>query len=84
MAWFRSSTSAPHIPAASSSPEVPHQGRLRVGAFNLIDVVCVRGGSWKAVCECGDAPEVFAQQQDAWLWINDHRCPVIEPDARAV
>ena len=51
---------------------------MPLAAFNLIDVHYLRGGLWKAVCECGDAPRPFEQERAAWAWIADHRCPVLE------
>lgn len=72
-----------HISAASSIPEQrdgdrpPH--RPRPEALNLIDVIDVRGRLWRAVCECGEAPDLFTEEPAAWAWVTNHRCPVLEP-----
>ena len=87
MPWRRSSTRARvRIPAQSVSPEQLEEDRVagwsRAEAFNLIDVHYLKSGLWKAVCECGDAPHVFAEERAAWRWITDHTCPVLEPESR--
>ena len=89
MAWRRPSTSARvRIPAQSVSPEQLDEDRVpgwsRAEAFNLIDVFYLKGGLWKAVCECGEAPHVFAEERPAWRWITDHKCPVLDSDSRPV
>jgi hypothetical protein len=88
MLWIKSGTRAPLIPTASVSPEQSKEdcapGRLSAEAFNLIDVWYLKGGLWKAVCECGEAPHVFAQERAAWQWITAHKCPVLESDSRPV
>ena len=87
MLWIRPSARPEvRVPAQSVSPEQPAddhlRGRLRQEAFQLIDVILRRDGRWKALCECGEAPQHFAEERAAWRWITDHRCPVLDADAR--
>ena len=45
---------------------------------NLIDVLYVKGGRWRATCECGATPELFNEQRAAWEWVVAHECPSLE------
>ena len=87
MSWIRASLRADvRIPAQSVSPEqlVEASGAagVRPEAFNLIDVVRLKGGWWKALCECGEGPAAFEEERAAWRWITDHRCPILDADSR--
>ena len=77
MLWNRAKVRRVHIPAQSTSPDA----LLGVRRANLIDVRAMRHGRWRAICECGDNPETFADEFAAWHWIIEHRCPVLDVGA---
>ena len=84
MSWIRPTASTEvRIPAQSVSPEQSADPGARPEAFNLLDVVRLKGGWWKALCECGDGPEVYEEERAAWRWITDHRCPILDADSRS-
>jgi hypothetical protein len=82
MRWTRDSLEVGRIPAASVSPEessgVDPAGGTRKTRFPLIDVHPLKGGLWKASCECGGWPEPFDDERAAWTWIAKHSCPVLD------
>ena len=48
-------------------------------ATKLVGVLYVKGGHWRGTCECGTTPQLFDRPQDAWDWVVDHPCPVMDP-----